>query len=854
MLGAARRGGRLIIAALAAAGILGGSAAAADELVMPKSAERNAAATVVYRFEPPASGRGHLDIAWTDADGRVVEQHRIPLDLDSATQVTFTLDLRRAVAVLNRLTARLSLTGPAANGGRTDRHRELAALFIATPPAAGWRDYQIIMWQPQTAAAYRTLKQLGVTAGMVEAGHQPGEPYDAAELAPLLGQDLRFYVENIATDFYSAYHRWSAEHAVGWRFAAIEALHRRRPDDLTAFLRDPSLSDPEWLSKIRTRLTRTVIALRPYRPLYYDLGDETGIADLAQPWDFDFSPPSLAAMRVWLRRRYASLAALNHEWGTDFAGWDAVVPITTQQALRRSDQDFAAWADFKDWMDAAFAGALGSGTTAIHAADPGARSAIEGVQIPGWGGYDYPRLVHAVDVMEPYDFGCDIEMLRSFNPKLVLLTTIAATGAQAAYLTWRELLRGTRGVILWDPNHEFVGTDGHLGPRGQETAADFAALRHGLGALLISIRRHTDRVAVLYSQPSLRIAWLLDRLARGPAAADDPSLGSRPRTAACSFTRTAEQLGIEPNFVAAADVARGALQRSRDRVLMLPDAIALSPAAARAIGDFVAQGGIAIAAGVPGQFDAHGRKLPRPLLADVFSGNTADTGRGHGFGRGGAFDLSFADDTTANLAPTARIFAAAGVTPQITVSGTGGIRPGDLDTYLFENGPVTILALQREGLGPLGDRPAPGGASSQERVVVALPQPLEVYDLRAGRALGRTVRVALSLGPVEPVLLALSPEKLPTPVLAGPGRARLGNSPTFTVRSGLPGTIDVVRLEVIDPAGQVVTPYSRNLLLSDGSATATLPLAVNDPSGPWQIRMRDVLGGGVTTIRLIVGE
>ena len=58
---------------------------------------------------------------------------------------------------------------------------------------------------------------------------------------------------------------------------------------------------PQWLNKIHDRLIRSVRALHPYRPLYYSLGDETGIGDLAAFWDFDLSDFSLAAMREWLK-------------------------------------------------------------------------------------------------------------------------------------------------------------------------------------------------------------------------------------------------------------------------------------------------------------------------------------------------------------------------------------------------------------------------------------------------------------------------------------------------------------------------------------------------------------------------
>ena len=55
-------------------------------------------------------------------------------------------------------------------------------------------------------------------------------------------------------------------------------------------MRDPSLSDPDWQKKIRDRLTETVRAHRVHRPLFYNLGDEPGIADLSAFWDFDYSP------------------------------------------------------------------------------------------------------------------------------------------------------------------------------------------------------------------------------------------------------------------------------------------------------------------------------------------------------------------------------------------------------------------------------------------------------------------------------------------------------------------------------------------------------------------------------------
>src|SRR5216684_529914 len=117
---------------------------------------------------------------------------------------------------------------------------------------------------------------------MVEADHRDEQStYSADHLGRLIDADLRCYLENIATDFYSSYHRWYADRPVNWRFLEAKQRYWENPLDRSAFLREPSLSDQEWITKIRDRLVRSVRALRPYRPLYYSLGDETGIGDLA---------------------------------------------------------------------------------------------------------------------------------------------------------------------------------------------------------------------------------------------------------------------------------------------------------------------------------------------------------------------------------------------------------------------------------------------------------------------------------------------------------------------------------------------------------------------------------------------
>src|SRR5439155_18516932 len=235
------------------------------------------------------------------------------------------------------------------------------------------------------------------------------------------------------------------------------------------------------------------------RPFFYSLGDETGIAELETAWDFDFSDQSLVPMREWLRQRYGTLAALNQQWGTSFPTWNSVMPLTTDLAITKSDDNFSAWSDFKEWMDICYASALKMGTDTIHSVDPEAYVGVGGGQMHGWGGYDYSRITQALTAIEPYDIGNNIEIIRSVNPRMVVLTTAFAHGPWERHRVWYELLHGNRGLILWDDKSEYLDKAGNVEERGREAASYYNEIRDGLGALLINSRRQADPIAIHYS-------------------------------------------------------------------------------------------------------------------------------------------------------------------------------------------------------------------------------------------------------------------------------------------------------------------------------------------------------------------
>jgi hypothetical protein len=870
------RGGRShrLIAAVLFGIIADCNLVCADEIMIPAEVlPRDRSVDVVYRLDTPGNGDGILAIEWTDALGRLVERRKIPVRFKHTTTAAFRLDTRRAVALKNQLTAHLSFRGLTGAGAPDLRENDAQASFVAQPIERSWWDYQIIMWQKRTEEQYVALRALGITAGTVLAnrGEQAAD-YVAKQIAPLLASNLRWYIENIATDFYSAYHRWSSDHPQNWRFLQTKEAYRANPADKTALVRDPSLSDPAWLRRIRERVFATVRSQRAYRPLYYSLGDETGVADVSAFWDFDLSSHSLRAMRRWLRQGYSSLSALNLQWNSRFTRWDDVMPMTTREAMRGADENFSAWADFKTWMDVAFARALGVGTQAVHDGDRSAYSAIEGAQIPGWGGYDYSRLARAVDAMELYDNGNNIDIAHSLNPKLAILTSHSSTGAGDIHQMWRELLIGSRGLILWDPNNAFVGEDGSRGASGERAGPYLAEVRQGLGALLINSTADQASVAILYSPASARTQWILDQKPKGDAwverDAEAEYQDNAVRAATRIFVDLVEHTGVPHRFLSSEMVSRGDLTRGRYKVLMLPHAISLSEAEANQVRRFVELGGLVIADTEPGIFDDHSRRLTRPYLRDIFKDAAEERSEAISSVRGGGAvyfpitvgaskgDVPPCLDRRA-LDRMRRLLTTAGATPAFTLRSPAGDSATDVRSYVFRNGAVSILALHRDRCT------APGESNSAEQkatvdtpIRVKLAHRSFIYDVRARRPLGQTKEFDLVLGSVEPEILAVSSTPMPAVAISGPTHARLGDivSLRFALAGPSAASLHILHVDVRDPAGKLLPHYSGNLLGPKRGSDRNLALALNERAGLWRIHATDVLTGSSAIWEIRVEE
>ncbi len=840
------------------------STAFAAQIILPSTTVgRSGVIVATYRTGSQVSGKGQAHLRWTDALGRVVEERTMPVALTDELEFSFPIDLRKTVAMRNDLNVHFTFDGANLKGA-VHRDEEATATFIARPPDAHWSDYEIIMWQQYPARLQPALKKLGITGGQYNGRSQtPPEAF--------VSNDMRWYAENIATDFYSEYHRWRPDRSTDWLFRQLKEVWKKDPNNREAFKRHPSFWDPVWRERVHDRLVESAKRFSPYRPFFYSLGDESGIADLAAFSDFDFSDISLERMRDWLRTQYATIDALNQEWGTDFPDWNNVMPPTTHEAMLKPGDNFAAWGDFKEWMDISYADALEMGRKAIEEVDPQAFVSIGGGQRPGWGGYDYARLSKALTAIEPYDIGNNVEIVRSLNPKMPMVSTGFASGPQEQQRVWRELFHGHRGLIIWDDKHAYVQDDGQPGERGAAAGKYYNEIRDGIGSMIINSTAVTEPIAIHYSQASMRTDWMLARRPEGDAwldrgartdRTDDEFLRLRE-----SWIEMIEDQGMQFRFVSNEQMAGGGLLKNGYRVLVLPRSNSLSSAETAAIREFIAQGGTVIADGEPGAFDEHSRRLPASPLADLFGGDHTQPLTTHTFGKGKAIFIHA--DTLPYL--TDRLLGKEGAThklvgdllrqdvqPEVPVTDANGNAVVGVETHLFRNGGVTLVTLLSSPLQRVNELGPPDFRSNERfekpvDVTVTLPASAWLYDARSGKSLGEKKELKVTVEPYEPVILVASPTPLPKLQVAAPAEAKRGTIATFGIAAeGTPAATHVVHVDVLNPQGERQLSYSGNVLAKQGHAAKDIPLAVNDPAGTWTVRLHDMLSGQVETRTLTV--
>jgi hypothetical protein len=686
---------------------------------------------------------GPVVVRWMDSFGRVAGEQKLSLTGKNSVAASFSFNMRAGLTYVNWI--RVTVNGVP---------QVATAKFMLSPAHAPWDDYHTISWAHYPDGFYDQLRSAGLDAIIA---------YTKESKEPVLDNNFKFYVEQMAWEVYAIYHKDQPE----WRALLTKASMDR--ENMELWVRTPCLNDPETAEYLRENLTHYVREHRPFRPLFYNIADELGQGDQIQPNDFCHSkyctakfagflqrehglPSGVArewsvgelthwdnahfhAVAPWdktesmiahtttdrafeaialayIRQRYKTIGQFNQEWGTGFSvpkgnrvptgeqlgAWQPILGVareslsvpnldeaSLEKAMGPLDQanarwgslsgrgnqneptkfqnwgqvaafirrfykevgeidstrgwNVSAWCDFRNFMDETFADSVKRASDICKAEDRDALCGTEGAQVPfAYGWYNYEQVVRAVDVIEVYNRGNNVEVIRSLKPSVIMFSThrFSVLPGQlqdskqrlrqqwAIRPIWWGVFHNHNAALVWDANeveNRFV--DPSTGKTTASAAAFsdlFHELRAGIGKLIINSQRQQDGIAIHYSQASIQIHWFLDNLKNArewmlKSGGRSDSLCSAVRN---SWTKLIEDLALQYNFVGKNLIESGGLSSGEYKVFIMPQSIAVSAEEAAQIRAFVQAGGTLIADYRAADLNGRGRDLGKGQLDDVF--------------------------------------------------------------------------------------------------------------------------------------------------------------------------------------------------------------------------------------------
>lgn len=608
----------------------------------------------------------------------------------------------------------------------------------------------------------------------------------------------------------------------------------RGDDPKGSAVRTPCFSDPAWQAEVAGRIRQAAAEFRYdfYNVRCHWLGDECFLGSTVC-----YSPTCLKGFRAAMRAKYGTVAALNARWGTSFASFDDVKPVQLSELSGRDN--LAPWLEHKMFMARQFADRwVGDTKAALNAAVPGVRAGPTGTAPPGYG-WDWSQMMRHIDAIGYYG-GAQRKLIHDFAAEWG--HDLLAGQCGGGYTPggpdfepfnydrmWSGLLRGANLA----PHYFGAAVDGDYSATSNMLyfSRSVAELKGGIGKFWLSTTG-TPCVAVLYSQPSLFAAMA--------------TTGANTwQNALTSWWRILSDIKVDFTFLSYGRLAEKGVPDGC-RLLVLPDALALSDAERRAIAAFQARGGKVFADVEPGVFDEAGVRGGRPL-ADVrlFGRELTDYTAVDLGGAAGETDTT----TFGNAELAARIrrdvraaLAEVGIRPEVSVTDASG-QEFPCDAFLRADGENRALALHLDTDAKTGKGRFNLAAGTP--VTIHLPSKSFVYDVRSGENLGFTDEIRTTVAPGYTRMYSLQ-RKAPGPLTVEAPKS-VARGAAARVAASVSGSVgpQVFGFRVYDPDGRLVWRQRKNVRTTASPARAefVFETAFNERPGVWRIVVRHVNTG-----------
>jgi beta-galactosidase len=675
-------------------------------------------------------------------------------------------------------------------------------------------------------------------------------------------------------------------------FAKCGCLHTRaglerwqKTHDKKYLVRPKCLNDPQTEKEALNYLDKCMEKIAPFgSQKIFQLGDEMSVTSYQQAWDVCFSPHCLKKFRLWLKKEYGSLVALNQEWDTQFKHWDEVMPMTRIEILTRKSP--APWTDHREFMDLTFSDFLLKHKKKVNEkftdAFVGPTGVLNTPAVYGgnWNFWNMSQL----DMISSYGAP---RLPLSFNRNKRLIMRYRGynyTEADTANSLWEGLFLGERGANHWCAP-VYIQPDLTL-PNARAYYSNLLwELRSGLADLFYNSEKLTNDVAIHYSQASLRANYLK---AKKKSFYDN----------CLSYCYALEDLGIGYRFVSWEEVENGAL--GSFKALILPESSALSKKEVAAIEHFTANGGTVIGDYEIGLLNKHCKPLTAGCLDDLFGilqrkPEMVKVGSLKTKGRQVETDYIGTGITSTSGTPQATVEVSGAVYPLLVsnkykkgrthylnfrpnYSNVRNIGKGDafrilLGKLLGIERKVKILRDGNDAAGILctqyknGDNyyigllPRPPSGSWKKMslkqlqdksfdVTLAMKDECYLYDVRNKKYLGYAKNFKSRLTPGLGAVFAALPYKVKGIDVHCPDHVTRGDVLKVSISllaTSKKASHHIFLVELFNPQGQKISHYRQVVESHDGNGNIELPIALNDAPGAWRLTVTDTASGQQTS-------
>jgi len=611
-------------------------------------------------------------------------------------------------------------------------------------------------------------------------------------------------------------------------------------------IRQPSVSDPAVLKRMEESVKKQAKKDRKYGPVSTMVCDEPEDADYYGADEIDAHPESLKEYRKRMREKYGTIEKFNERCSTDYKSFDEIGLVLTKDA--RARKNFAEFIEWRNYNVDRWVEAFRLVSDSYHSQNPdvpvsmanslgtralGCNDFWKLLKNAGFGfSQEYTSMINMDNPIRNFD-----ECYRSFRPDMRMWGWIGYSWSrqQAAFQPWWFALH-RYGGFSW-----FAATCGDPGQpwfnlldvpglglveraRLLKEGLSDSRLLDGLGKVFLEYDWKKRAIAVLYSQPSMLVAWCRSKeITRNELIPGSPYRDffySRH-----NIRYMLEELLYQYDFISPEQIQQGMLDSYK--ALILPHIEALSDNEVKLIKEFMEKGGIVITDIMPATCDELG--TPRnesPFNALKDNNNLV------------VFDNIFNAKDVVQREKMLMLLNKSGIEPIVRCNDAAATY--GREAMRFVKGDMNVYTIIRDYRRSSDDK--------EQQFV--FPTEGHLYDLRAGKYIGKTNQISCVISNADTKVFGHYPYRVTGMEIDVSAKVQGGKDLVADIKlntsTGKAGD-HVFHIEVLPPKGEARWFMKRNVAAPEGSVKFIFRMARNDPAGKWTLRITDIMTGTTET-------